>query len=61
MGKTLAIIISMYKESKLYMQMSDHLKLAKSIMTSIIYYHNKQPEHLLQLTKQASRPLKLDD
>lgn len=59
--KILAIIISIYKESKLHMQIGNHLKLAKSTVISIIYRYNKQPKHPLQPIKQAGRLVKLDD
>lgn len=61
LAETLAIIISMYEKNKSHLQIVDHLKLAKSIETSIIYYHNKQPKHLFQSTKWASQPLKLNE
>lgn len=41
LAEILAIIISIHEENKLYMQIGDYLKLAKSIIISIIYYHNK--------------------
>lgn len=50
----------MNKESKWYMQISNHLKLVKSTMTTIIHHHNRQPEYPVWLTKQVGRPLKLD-
>ena len=61
LAETLAIIISMHEEGKSHAQIGDHLKLAKSTMTSIIHRHNRQPEYPLQPTKRAGRPLNLND
>ena len=60
-AETLAIIISMHEEGKSHAQISDHLKLAKSTVTSIIHRHNRQLEHPLRPTTRSSRPLMLDD
>lgn len=49
--ETLAIIISIYKKNKLYMQIGNYLKLVKSTIIFIIYCYNKQLEYLFQLTK----------
>lgn len=44
----------MQKVDEFYVQIVDHLKLAKSNVTSIIYCHNRQPKHLLNpLNKSA--------
>lgn len=43
--KTLVIIIIIHKEGKLHKQIGDHLKYTKFTVTSIIYYHNRQPKH----------------
>lgn len=51
LAKTLAIIISIYKKNKLYMQIGNYLKLIKLTIIFIIYYYNKQLEYLFQLTK----------
>lgn len=58
--KTLVIIILMHEEGELHVQIGDHLKLAKSIVISIIYCYNRQPKHPFQLITRAGRPPKLD-
>ena len=60
-SETLAVIISMHEQGKSHAQIGDHLKLAKSTVTSIIHRHNRQPEHPLRPTKRAGRPRKLVD
>ena len=41
LAKTSAIIISIFKKSKLHIQINDHLKLAQFIRTTIFYYYNR--------------------
>ena len=60
-SETLAVVTSVHEQGKSHAQIGDHLKLAKSTVTSIIHRHNRQPEHPLRPTKRAGRPLKLDD
>lgn len=43
------------------MQLSDYLKLEKSILISIIYCHNRQPEQQPQCTKRPGQTFKLDN
>ena len=49
-SETLAVIISMHEQGKSHAQIGDHLKLAKSTVTSIIHHHNRQPEHLMGIS-----------
>ena len=61
LSETLAIPISMHKVKKFHVQINDHLKHGKSIVTSIIYRHNRQPIYSFQLTNLADQPVELDE
>lgn len=56
-----AIIISMYCASESHLQISDHLKLEKSSLTSIIDRNNRETQHPHKVTVNATGPLMLDD
>lgn len=45
--KILAIIISLYDESKLLAQIGNQLNLLRSTIATIIHHRNKQPDQLL--------------
>ena len=50
LAKTLVIMISMYEAGKSYLQIGNHLKLAKSTVNYIILSHSGQLEHPIQHT-----------
>ena len=58
--ETIAIILLLHNLKKSHSQIADHLKIAKSSVTTIIHQHNRNPEKLLRPTKCAGRPFKLD-
>ena len=51
LAKIIAIIILIHKENKLYMQISNYLKLVKYTVIFIIHHYNRQPKYILQPTK----------
>ena len=56
-AEKLALIISLPKEGKSHAQIGDHIKPAKSTVTSIIQRHNRQQNQPLRPTKRAGWPL----
>lgn len=60
-AETVAIIIFLHDKSKLLTQISKQLNLLRSIIATIIYSRNRQPDQLLRLSKWTNRPLKLDE
>ena len=58
--ETIAIILSLHNLKKSHSQIANHLKIAKSSVTTIIHRHDQNLEKVLCPTKRAGRPLKLD-
>ena len=56
----IAVILSLHNPGKSHGQIGDHLKIAKSSVTTIIYRQLRNPDELLCPTKCARRPSKLD-